>query len=172
MKHVILGLLMIQPMSLYDLHKAFRAGISLFYSASFGSLQRSLAQLIEEGLVIAEPEPGDPRGKKRHTITAAGCAAWREGMLTPIVAADAETTMLARVFFLGLLNGDDRKAAVALLRERAADDLAQLQTVAVALDAAEIPAKLADVFRYQRTTLDYGIRSHSLVRTWLDELPE
>ncbi|MDL5351539.1 PadR family transcriptional regulator [Microbacterium sp. zg-YB36] len=171
-KYVVLGLLMIQPLSLYDLHKAFRAGISLFYSASFGSLQRSLSQLIEEGLVVAEPEPGDPRGKKRHTITDAGRIAWRDGMLTPPVGADAETVMLSRVFFLGLLDADDRKVAVGLLRSRAADDLANLQAVAVELDSAEIPADLAGVFKYQRATLDYGIRSHTLAQTWLNELPE
>ncbi len=39
MENVVLGLLIIQSLTLYDLNRAFKQGISLFYSASFGSLQ-------------------------------------------------------------------------------------------------------------------------------------
>lgn len=171
MKQVILGLLLLQSMSLYDLHKAFLAGISLFYSASFGSIQRSLTQLVDEGLVVAEPAPGDPRGKKLHTITAAGRESWRAGMLAPLEGSNTETTMLARVYFLGLLDETDREAAVALLRNRITADLAGLRQVATELDAAEVPPQFAAPYAYQRATLDYGIRAHELAADWIAGLP-
>lgn len=171
MKQVILGLLLLQPMSLYDLHKAFQAGISLFYSASFGSIQRSLTQLVEDGLVVASVSPGDPRGKKLHTITERGEAAWRAGMLAPLEGSDTETAMLARVYFLGLLDQADREAAVSLLSARVSADLEALRAVAAELDAMEVPTGFAEPFAFQRATLDYGLRSHELAAEWIAGLP-
>jgi len=171
MQFVILGLLMLAPMSLYDLHKQFAAGPSLFYSASFGSIQRSLRQLAEKGLVTVTDAAGSARGRKIHEVTAAGVDAWRAWMRTPIGGANAETSMLAKVFLLGLLpSGADRDKALAVLRASAAAALAELREVAQRLDATPIPQEYADIFRYQRATLDYGLRSHELALAWLDEL--
>lgn len=173
MQHVILGLLVLfGPQSLYDLHKHFSQGISLFYSASFGSLQRALQQLVAQGLATSTEAAGR-RGRKLHTITDAGRDAWRTWMLAPIVGGDAETTMLAKVFLAGVLTDPaDREAVVAALRARVASDLADLRGAAAAIDGqiADVAAEHADVFTYQRATLDYGIRAHALAADWLDEL--
>ena len=59
MANVILGLLLLAPMSLYDLIKAFEQGISLFYSASSGSIKRALDGLLKKGyIVVADVQPG------------------------------------------------------------------------------------------------------------------
>lgn len=171
MQNVILGLLLLSPMSLYDLHRAFTQGVSLFYSASFGSIQRALRQLADAGLVVVEAMPDDPRGKKLHSITSAGREAWAAWMHEPVTGADPETTMLARVFFLGLLEDDaDRAAVVATLRARVETDLAGLRGAAGSLDAQDVPREFAAAFRFQRATLDYGLRAHELASRWLDEL--
>lgn len=171
MQNVILGLLLLSPMSLYDVHRAFTQGISLFYSASFGSIQRALHQLLDAGLVTAEAEPGNPRGKKLHTITPAGRQTWAEWMREPVTGGGAETTILARVFFLGLVEDNaERAAIIATLRQRVAADLAELRAAAEGLDAQVFAAQFAGVFEFQRATLDYGLRSHELALVWLDEL--
>lgn len=172
MQHVILGLLLLfGPQSLYDLHKQFSQGVSLFYSASFGSLQRALQQAAAHGLVTVAPAPDDRRGRKLHSITEAGVAAWREWMLSPSLGADAETTMLAKVFLAGALDDPaDRATMLGHLRARVAAELAGLRAAAVAIDAPQVPPEYAGVFAYQRATLDYGIRAHELAAQWLDEL--
>ncbi len=171
MQFVILGFLLLMQMSLYDLHRAFAQGVSLFYSASLGSLQRALRQLVDAGHVVSSSSPGDPRGKKLHTITPEGRAAWHAWMHEPVTGADAETTVLARVFFLGLVDdAAERAAIIAVLRARIADDLAGLEAAAAGIDARDVPAEHAALFRYQRATLDYGIRAHELAARWLDEL--
>ena len=171
MQFVILGLLMLAPMSLYDLHKQFQAGPSLFYSASFGSIQRALRQLVDQGRVTMADAADSARGRKVHAVTAEGVEAWRAWMREPLGGANAETAMLAKVFLLGLLpSGADRDEALAVLRGSAAAALAELREVARGLDARPIPPEYADVFRYQRATLDYGLRSHELALTWLEEL--
>jgi DNA-binding PadR family transcriptional regulator len=171
MQFVILGLLMIAPMSLYDLHKQFAAGPSLFYSASYGSLQRALRQLAAQGWVTVTDASSSARPRKLHSPTPDGVEAWRRWMGEPLVGAAAETTMLAKVFLLGLLpRGEEREAVLERLRAGAAAGLAELRAVADGLDTAEIPAEYAENFRYQRATLEYGLRSHELALTWLDEL--
>lgn len=171
MQHVILGLLILHgPLSLYAVQRQFQRGISLFYSASFGSIQRALRQLVEQGLATVG-EAADARGSKPYAATDAGRRAWREWMLSPLSGGDAETAALARVFFLGLLTDhEDRSRVVQAVRTRVASDLAELESVAATVDAGEIPAEFADVFAFQRATLDYGIRSNRLALTWCDEL--
>lgn len=171
MQFVILGLLLMAPLSLYDVHKHFEQGISLFYRASFGSIQRALTQLVRDGLVTVSSVSDSRRGRKLHAITDAGRDAWRRWMLEPVTGSDAETAVLAKVFLLGSLPKDERGAVVATLRARVAADLAQLRAFAVALDASDVPEEYAAVDRYRRATLDYGIRSHELGLTWLDGLP-
>lgn len=171
MQYVILGLLHLSPLSLYDLHRAFTQGISLFYSASFGSIQRAIRQLQDSGLVETEPSPGDPRGRKVHSITASGREAFAVWMRSPVTGADAETTMLARVFFLGIIeDAEERDAVVGTLQERVSADLRGLQSAAEALDSTAVPVEFAEVFRFQRATLDYGLRAHELAARWLTEL--
>ena len=84
MQYVILGLLLSGPLSLYDLRKRFAAGISLFYSASLGSLQRALQNLAADGLVIGIEVAGDRRGKKLYSVTDTGMQRWREWLAAPI----------------------------------------------------------------------------------------
>ena len=173
MQQVILGLLILHgPLSLYAVQRQFQQGVSLFYSASFGSIQRALKQLAEQGLAtVADAAAADARGSKPYTVTDAGRRAWREWMLSPVTGGDVETTALARTFFVGLLEErSERRQVVAAIRVRVASDLAELQAVAEGVDAAAIPAEFADVFAFQRATLDYGIRSNLLALTWCDEL--
>lgn len=64
MQFLILGLLLDGPHSLYDVHKRFTGGISLFYAASFGSIQRALKQLEEHGRVTVEKAKRFPAQKE------------------------------------------------------------------------------------------------------------
>lgn len=174
MQHVILGLLLLHgSLSLYAVQRQFAQGISLFYSASFGSIQRALKQLLERGLVTAAETSSDPRGRKPYTITDAGVQAWRDWMTEPLTGSDLETTALAKTFFLGLIDDPaERGRIVAAIRARIAADLRELQEVAVRLDAADVPPEYADVFVFQRATLEYGIRSHEHARDWFAALAD
>ena len=51
MGNVILGLLMLSPMTLYELNKQFEAGVSLFYAASLGSIRSAVLGLLDKELV-------------------------------------------------------------------------------------------------------------------------
>ncbi|SBS74891.1 PadR family transcriptional regulator [uncultured Microbacterium sp.] len=174
MPYVILGLLLTGPLSLYDLRKRFGAGISLFYSASFGALQRALRQLVEQGDVTVADAAGAGRPKKLYTVTPAGRERWRAWMREPIApGADAETTLLAKVYLLGRLDDPgDRRFVLDRVRERAASAMDDLTGLATQVDAAAaaVPDDSRLAFEYQRATLDYGLRAHALMLAWTEEL--
>lgn len=176
MQFVILGLLLGDPLSLYDLQKRFAAGISLFYSASSGSIQRALQHLVDDGAVVVAEADDSRRGRKVHRITDEGRRRWRAWMLAPISdGTDAETTVLAKVYLLGRLDAPgDRADAVRGIREHVDDSRRALEELAVAVDAQASGLDVAShrIFAYQRATLDYGLRSHTLMREWLAEVGE
>ncbi|OUZ09700.1 hypothetical protein BHE97_09545 [Aeromicrobium sp. PE09-221] len=170
MQFLILGLLLDGPLSLYDLRKRFASGISLFYAASFGSIQRALGHLESNGWATRVDADDSRRRKKLYVIEESGRSAWREWMLSPITGTDPEPTMLAKVYLLGRLPDQDRGECLRLLRERIVGDEEALASLATGLDETEIPGDLREVYRYRRATLDYGIRVHTLMTQWLDEL--
>lgn len=166
MAHVILGLLLIAPQSLYGLVKGFEAGVSLFYSASSGSIKRALDGLLARGLVeAASVEPGT-RGKKVYRVTGAGRAEFRSWMTGDPTGPDAEAAALPRLFFLGLLEPDERAPVLRRVTARIESDLDRLVDLARRLDPVEIPEEHRDLATHQLATLDYGISAHRFALAW------
>jgi len=170
MGNVILGLLLLEPATLYALRKHFENAISLFYSASLGSIGTALSSLHDRGLVEVLGAVEGGRRKKTYSITAAGTAAFRAWMREPITQRDVETVALSRLFFLGLLEPDERSQALARIRERIAADEAVLVGVSAQLDAITVPAEAAETFYFQRQVLEYGLRSHAMARQFFDQV--
>lgn len=174
MQAVILGLLLTGPLSLYDIRKHFSAGIALFYSASFGSIQRALDTLVAEGAVEVSAADDSRRHRKLHTVTDQGRLQWRNWMLEPIPeGTSAETVVLAKVFLLGRLEAaTDRAAVLDTIRESLAATVGSLLALGSELDSAapDLAPGHRTVHDYQRATLDYGIRAHDLMINWIDEL--
>ena len=152
--------------TLYSLKKNFEAGISLFYSASVGSIKRALDALLRQQLVSVADEDAGPRRKKAYAITEAGRAEFRTWMRSPLTVADAETTALARTFFLGLVEPADQTATLAAIIARLDEDLQRLRAFAQDLDALEVPIEAQPIFVHQRATLDYGIGAHEFALAW------
>lgn len=75
LKYAILGLLMRQSLSGYDINKEFNAALIEFWNAKHSQIYPELKRLVEEGLVKYEIEiAGEILEKKIYTITAQGKA--------------------------------------------------------------------------------------------------
>lgn len=171
MAHVILALLLLMPGSQYDLVRRFEAGVSLFYSASSGSIKRALDQLLALGEIeVAEAAP-QPRGRIVYRVTPEGEASFRAWMAAP-VRGDLETAVLARVHFLGLLPASERVSVLRGLEARIAEELAELEGAEQQLRGSEVAPELREVFAWQLATLDYGLGSTRHALTWLRALIE
>lgn len=166
MSHVILGLLLIAPQSLYGLVKAFEMGVSLFYSASSGSIKRALDGLLADGLIeVASTEPA-ARGKKVYRVTEAGRAEFRSWMTGEPTGPDAEAAALPRLFFLGLLEPAERAPVLRRIIARIESDLDQFVALGQRLRAVDIAAEHRDLATHQFATLDYGISAHRFALAW------
>jgi len=171
MGNVILGLLLLAPQTLYSLNQQFRHGISLFYRASYGSLQSALRTLAaKEYVTFAETVEGG-RNKKVYSITDAGAEAFHAWMRAPIEGSDIEVAALSKLYFLGLVDQPEERRAVlddviaAIERDRA-----QLASLDAALDEMDVPEQYRRVFHYQRKALAYGLMSTDAAEGWFRAL--
>lgn len=169
MANVILGLLLLSPMSLYDLLQAFGAGVSLVYSASSGSIKRALDDLVARGLVEVDQVRPGARGRKVHRVNDAGRQAFETWMRSELTEPDSERAILSRLYFLGLLDDAGRHQVVENIHRRTRSDLERLEELRRRLDAVEVPEDLAEVARFQCLVLEWGLASNRSAQQWLDE---
>lgn len=171
MRYMILGLLLSGPLSLYDVHKRFTAGMAQFYSGSIGGIRRALTQLVaSDWATVGDAEDGR-RGKRNYTITPSGQEAWRVWMESPLPASsDSETMILAKVFLLGWLPHDARAVTIQALQARVAEDAKDIEALLQSVNSNDIAPDERDVFNYQKATLEYGSQAHRLLGDWLAEL--
>lgn len=180
MEFVILGLLMMRSQTVYELNQSFKSGISLFYSASYGSLQTALKKLLEKGWVAFSEELENGRHKKVYMALPSGREAFMGWMRSETPDSKLEVTALSKMFFLGLIDGAEEKRAILReITEKTEKALSGLEALDRELERIEVPEDYRDIFRYQRKTLEYGIGAHRFARDWfsreldvLEGLPE
>lgn len=166
MELVVLGLLMMKNLTLYDLRKSFERGISLFYSASFGSIQFALKKLLKDGAITVASAVAGGRYKKTYAITSKGRAAFLAWMHSAdIPESKLDTIALTKLYFLGLLPGrEDRKIVLGTITNRVAESYHALSAMNAALNAQVHVEEVDSPTYYQLRSLDYGVTMmrHSL----------
>jgi len=105
LKHAILGLLTIQPMTGYELkHEAFDTSIVHFWQADQSQIYRTLDQMESDGWVECELEVQTGRPNKRlFRITDNGRKALREWLHSPQPPPIYREPFLVQMFFAGML---------------------------------------------------------------------
>lgn len=166
MAHVILGLLLIAPQSLYDLVKAFEAAVSLFYSASSGSIKRALDNLRTRGLIEVSDAEAGSRGRKVYRVTESGRQEFHAWMTGEPTGADIEVSALSRLYFLGLLEPDERALVLRRITARIEKSLTELTDLDERIEETHIPEEHRDVAVHQLATLDYGLAAHRFMLDW------
>ena len=158
---IILGLLDIEPMTGYDLKKAFDGSAAHFWSADQAQIYRTLSKLVDEEAVEVHVIPGEGRPDRReHRITDRGrrmLADWLDSQLEP---ERAREPFLARLFFSGR---GEPELAPRLLAERRAGVEQRLAALR-ALPRAIAPREQ----RLRTATLDYGLRALEAELEWID----
>ena len=167
MENVVLGLLIIHSLTLYELNRAFKQGISMFYSASYGSLQFAVKNLLNNRMIVFEEKVEKGRNKKVYSITEHGKDAFFRWMLDEIPANKLEVTALSKVYFLGLIQEIEQKKQILLeilsKIQKVQDELGKMNQE---ISRFEIPDSYRDILKYQLKTLDYGLQAHSFAREW------
>ncbi|WP_154793724.1 PadR family transcriptional regulator [Occultella kanbiaonis] len=166
MKHAVLGLLDLSPLTGYDLKKAFDESVNHFWSGDQAQIYRTLTALVDAGLAEVEVVPQDGRpSRKLHRVTAAGRVELERWLRADPEPAPARSEFLARVFFAPVLDDDGVRD---LLRARRTAITAALQRL-TALDEAEGPGESRDE-RLRLATLRNGLAHARAELDWLDEM--
>ncbi len=175
MEYLLLGLLILSPMTGYGLQQFIRKNLSLICSHSAGSVQTALTKLEQAHLVRAESSAQGRRRKKTFFITEQGRAAFSGWVAQPMRADRIKNMELSRLFFLGLARPAERAAAI---RDYIAQ-ISQLKAVLCeiraqfdAISKSSLPGhpEWDAVFRFQGYTIDYGIAAAAFELDWYDAL--
>ncbi len=175
MDYLILGLLMLSPMTGYQLQQFIRKNLSLICSHSAGSMQTALAKLEKDGRITAAETTEGRRHKKTFSITRSGRDAFSAWVAQPMQADRVKNMELSRLFFAGLARPEERIAAIRdYIRqmEQTRSILLGIRESFRCIQAEALPAGTdwPAVLRFQGYTLDYGIAAAEFEIGWYSRL--
>lgn len=173
LKHAILGFLNLKPLSGYDLKKAFDQSVRHFWPANQSQIYRTLAQMVEEGLlekeIIAREERLD---LKIYQISPKGQAELQRWLATPLPTSENREPFLIQIFFGGQLSDE---ALLHLLHEQLKMAEERLQVYEAIYQANQAKASQASDPRalfLSMLTLAYGKKGDQALLAWLREAIE
>jgi PadR family transcriptional regulator, regulatory protein AphA len=171
LRHSVLGLLSIKPMSGYELKKVIDSSVAHFWSADQSQVYRTLTALVDEGLASRRTVVQEERPNLHiHSVTDSGLAELDAWLASPLRTPPSRDPFLARLFFADRLPVERIRELLAARRQEIGEALAALEAIREATDPAEPPddaSRLARVLRM--ATLAFGITHAEAELAWLDE---
>lgn len=171
LEHAILGFLADEPLTGYDLKKAFDASVQNFWHANQSQIYRSLKKMEHDGWVAQEVIPQNDRPpRKLYHLTDSGMAELVQWLAIPARVRRMRMEWLVKVFFAHHLPDD---AIRGVFRTRARDlqrRLQGLRTEAQAmLDRQHQRMKSDRARALWQITLDHGIAATEWEIKWIEE---
>jgi DNA-binding PadR family transcriptional regulator len=163
LRHALLGLLAVQPATGYELAQKFEVSLGTAWHASHSQIYPELARLLESGLIEVVGEGA--RNSRTYAVTDAGRAEIRDWLLVGEANRSQRNETAVRWFLLGLLEPEDRRAAVERELAFAEEYVANLRATAATLDS--LPER-----HPFRGTVDLGLRTSVVMQQWLREQAE
>ena len=164
MEYLILGLLILSPMTGYELQQFIKKNLALICSHSAGSVQTALAKLEKEGKVTATETVQGKRRKKQFSITAPGRPAVTDKKTEPTRLVIAEH-----------IKPEERRRAIRdYIRqmEETRGVLCAIQAHFQQMNPQELPpgTDWPEVLRFQGYTIQYGIAAADFEIGWYSHL--
>ncbi len=163
---VILGLLVHDDLTGYDIKKRIDSGISFFWKGSFGSIYPALAAMEKTGLV--ERCKGSASGKREkilYRITRQGKEELQEWLGKEQASNDLRYETLLKLYFGGAASKEITLRNIAHFEEQVKKDLAILQMYKENLEKA-LDQK-DHVYYY--LTVTFGIDTYKAYLKWCDK---
>ena len=169
---IVIGMVLHEESTGYDIKKKIEAGIGNLYAASHGSLYPALKRLTDKGLLTMSERMEGKRQKKYYKATEAGKAAFLEWLSLPLERNDDLEAYLAQVFLLGELPRETRKKRLEEYEFYAQQMLQQLQLVESQLSTEKTNENLSDREYFELSTFYYSYQLlHNMIR-WIRYIGE
>lgn len=161
--YAFLGMLLLAPMSAYEIKKAMQGSISHFYSAAHSQVYQQANRLVRDGYVREKAAPPGGRRKRILALTPKGRRAVQEWLRSPDANDQLYSELLVKVFFADYASGPDGvRAMLERRREESAGTLAEYERFLPMLEAAEDNP-------YPAMTLSAGVHAYRSEIEWIDE---
>ena len=108
MENIILGLLLLQSRTIYQLRKRINEGLNLMYSCSMGSIQAAIKKLLKNGYITSNEISENGKLKKIYSITDSGKNYFDSWLISPIDSYAAKNPELSKIYFLGFAEKETR----------------------------------------------------------------
>lgn len=167
MDKIILGLLIIESCTVYEMKTKIEQNMNKMYSGSFGSIQTAIKKLLDSGFVEFSEAVKNGKYKKIYSVTAAGEEEFGKWINTPMHPAQGKNQELAKLYFMGL---SDRKTR----RDRIESYLAALWKEYFAIKArcgsASGNADDGGISRFMNLSDKYTVDSLAFEIEWFEGL--
>ncbi len=124
---VILGLLIHEDLTGYDIKKNIDGAIRFFWKGSFGSIYPALAAMEEQGLVQKIPSASGGREKILYHITDAGKSVVRDWLSERQASNELKYETLLKLFFGGAADPETAMKNIEVFEEQIRSELALLK---------------------------------------------
>lgn len=156
MDYIILGLLLLQSRTIYQLQQRISQGLNLMYSSSLGSIQAAIKKLLNCEYIRFEEVVENGKYKKVYLITESGKQHFLEWVNKPIEEQSIKSPELVKVYFMGFSDRVNREASIRQYLTYLNEQYCILE--AICEDAKNIPVteENKDILHYQTVSAFYG----------------
>lgn len=153
LESIILGMVLEDDLTGYDIKKLIENGIGVFYKASFGSVYPTLKKLAMKGYLTTYEQLQGNRQKILYQITDEGRDSFYQWLSAPMNIVEGTNTHLAKVYFFDKLPSEIRERQLLEHEINNLNYLHKLELLEKEFDKMENK----DCFYYKLSTLYYGI---------------
>jgi len=167
-EYIVLGMVLNEQRTGYDIKKEIDAGIGNFYRASYGSLYPALKKLTDKGYLTMNEQSHGSRVKKYYKATDAGATEFLKWLSVSFDPNADATVSLAKIFFFGELPDDVRNKILGEYEFYIGQGLRRLREI------EECHAHLIENDRdyYEIATLYYGLLNTISSLRWIKHIKE
>ena len=172
MDNIILGLLLLQSRTIYQLRERINKGLNIMYSSSMGSIQAALKKLMTNRYINYKEIVENGKYKKVYMITDDGKKYFIEWVNTPIKSEYTKNPELAKVYFMGF---SDKSKRIEIIENYILDLNKQYQSMMfIHEEGKKFKAfeETKDIIKYQLLSAKYGMDILKFNLDWYSQVLE
>lgn len=170
MDYIILGLLLLQSRTIYQLQNRINKGLHLMYSSSMGSIQAAVKKLLRKDYITYTEFVEHGKYKKQYSITDAGRDYFSQWVNLPMENQGIKNPELAKLYFMGFSDRDTRETRMEAYLRQLTIQYQSLRFIYEEGKAAVIPEEGKDIAYFQLLSAKYGMDFMKFNLDWFSEL--
>jgi DNA-binding PadR family transcriptional regulator len=172
MDTLILGLLMLQSRTVYEIKEKIKKGMNMIYSDSLGSIQAAIKKLLAGKQIEFAEVVENGKYKKVYSITEAGREYFYQWVNAPIKPVQSKNSELAKLFFMGLSDKNKRVERIEEYIRSIRQMKSILEKVCEIGQSLRVDEEHRDLFDFQLCSAQYGVDAMQFEIDWYQKLAD